>query len=93
MRSGDLVRVMLPGIIWGFSNNDPVVICETKTGEIFLVIGGPPPQFDEETKTSCYRKVLTPHGEAGWIHEDYVKVVPPTSIRVLSEILPPPPID
>lgn len=93
MRPGDLVRVKLPGIIWGFSNNDPVVICETRVGEIFLVIGGPPLQFDEETKISCYRKVFTPHGAAGWIHEDYVTVVPPTLIQALSEIPPPPLID
>lgn len=86
MKSGDLVRVKTSGIIWNFlDDNDPRILGESTMGDIYLVIGGPPIVDGFKVNVERYLKILTPHGEVGWIHMDYVKVVPPTSIRPVSE--------
>lgn len=85
MNPGDLVRVKIQGIIWNFlEDREPRILGETTIGNIFLVIGGPP-LVDNDENVESYVKILTPWGEVGWIHRDYVKVVPPIVIRPLSE--------
>lgn len=86
MNPGDLVKIRKPDvIIWDLNDEtNPVMVEDTRTNQVVIILGGPPEHLPEHVKTDivAYVKILTTSGVTGWIHSDHISVVSPTTKQV-----------